>query len=52
MQPDSSHAMANEVASDTVASDLTVDRGRCPIERFVEERFEDEVGVQVMGMAQ
>ena len=67
MQPDSSHATANEVASDTVASDsvasdtvasdtvasdLTVDGGRCPIERLVEQRFEDEVGMELMGMAQ
>ncbi len=52
MQPDSSDPTANEVASDTVASDLSVDCGRCPVERFVEQRFEDEVGVEVMGMAQ
>ena len=44
--------MANDVASDSVANDLSVDCGRCPIERFVEERFEDEIGVDVMGMAQ
>ncbi len=43
--------MANDVASDSVANDLSVNCGRCPIERLVEQRFEDEVGMELMGMA-